>query len=551
MIAPAPHRARASLDRPRRRSAGRRRNSRRAVSDVVATILILALTVTLFASIFAFVGSFPQPPPQNVNQFQASLVLTSNKTYISGITIEHLAGPSIPGSDHVFLESAHTPKNWQFKISGGIPVYWGLSGNTSGTTWSFGQVWSTTFPHIVMVPDNITLYISTPYQLLYSTVLPGITITTPPAILNSGVNPSPVTIGEKFTVWASLGGTLSGLTATVNLAGIPGLSGNQTLTLAASGLYTYATTAGPTTAGTWYAVIYVSNSLGQLASTSVPVVVPSTGGSSPSQLTVSVGMSPQPPSVPLQTGTAYFWATITYTGSSTAKTCVNFTVVNHFAGHVKQASDYANSTLAGNGAGATTCDPITGPTTLTIYSSSTYSLTGLVSGSIVTVTAHETSTALGTASGSTVFDLSNVLGSEAYFTTTSTGGGGGSSPTGKVTTFSHSCVTSNNCPYLYYQLYDNFTTGLGGPGTAFTFAGAIYANSTTGGFTKSYTISTTLTAGASGVNVITDPAGTTTRFPLPGGSTGTIYNIVMYLKVTNTGGAVVGYLYTHFSITLT
>jgi len=39
------------------------------VSDVVATILLLALTVTLFASIFAFVTSFPSPPAQNSNQF--------------------------------------------------------------------------------------------------------------------------------------------------------------------------------------------------------------------------------------------------------------------------------------------------------------------------------------------------------------------------------------------------------------------------------------------------------------------------------------------------
>jgi len=540
-------RARAS---PRRRihhgPTGRRR-SRRGVSDVVATILILALTVTLFASIFAFVGSFPAPPPQNVNQFQASLVYTTNQSYISGLKIDHLAGPSVSGTNHVYLESSTHEPNWQFSVSGGIPIYWGLSPNSSSTSWNFGQYWSTTFTKLIKVPDNITIYVLTPNQLLYSVVLPGLVIDTPPAILSSGISPSTLSLDEGFEVYASLGGTLTGLSAKVNLGAIPGLTGNKTLTLQTSGLYTYSSTSGPTESGTWYALIYVTNIDGQVASTTVPVVVSSSsggGGGSGSTLSVSVGMTPAPSNSPAQTGSSYFWATVSYTGSNTAKTCINFTAVNHFSGREKASSDYQNTSYAGNGAGATTCETITGPTTLTIYSATEFNLAGLVSGSAVTVTASETSNSLGTASGTLFFDVSSVaIGGYGYFTTSSSG-----ATSGNETSFSHSCATAgagrtSNCPYLYYDLWDHWTAGP----SSLTFTGGIYVNSTTGGYTYSKTFSTSITSGSAS---LVDPAGTTTRWPIPGGASGTIYNIILVAEVLS-GTTVIGYLYDHVTITLT
>src|SRR5690242_5637212 len=93
-----------------RRRKGRGRWVDRAVSDVIATILLLALTVTLFASIFFFVNTFPSPPPQENNQFTSSLTYSgASGNTISTVQITHLAGPPIPGADLVYITSSAHP----------------------------------------------------------------------------------------------------------------------------------------------------------------------------------------------------------------------------------------------------------------------------------------------------------------------------------------------------------------------------------------------------------------------------------------------------------
>jgi len=114
---------------------------RRAVSDVIATILLLALTVVLFSSIFAFVTSFPSPPAQNTTNFSAALALTQNQTYVAGIQITHLAGPSIPGSSLVYFKSATHPQAPEFLNP--IKASVGLGG---AVTWNLGQTFNYSFP---------------------------------------------------------------------------------------------------------------------------------------------------------------------------------------------------------------------------------------------------------------------------------------------------------------------------------------------------------------------------------------------------------------------
>ena len=114
----------------------RHRAGRRGVSDVVATILLLALTVTLFASIFAFVTQFPPPPSQNNNQFQASLIYTSSGLNITTIQIVHLAGPSVPGIGQIYLKSATQPNAPEFTSP--LDPYTVSSGIGGAGTWNLG-----------------------------------------------------------------------------------------------------------------------------------------------------------------------------------------------------------------------------------------------------------------------------------------------------------------------------------------------------------------------------------------------------------------------------
>jgi hypothetical protein len=265
------------------RMGGRTRawRSRRAVSDVVATILLLALTVTLFASIFAFVTSFPPPPSQNSNQFQATLSIGPNASSpgdseVTSVNILHLAGPAVLAGAVVYLKSAVNPKGPEFTlpyslVAGGIPA---------GKTWSLGQSWvlSSNFTggNHPALPDNITVYIVQSTSLLFSVVLPGQVISPPPSFLAVGTTPSVPVVGGAFLISATVSGTISSVTVT--LSGLPGSFSSTPITMnnPTSGLYTWSVPAGQTTAsGNYYVFLTATNTVLKTTTTAVPVDITS------------------------------------------------------------------------------------------------------------------------------------------------------------------------------------------------------------------------------------------------------------------------------------
>jgi Archaeal Type IV pilin, N-terminal len=280
---------RQSRANPRRRTGMRRR--RRAVSDVVATILLLALTVTLFAAIFAFVTSFPAPPAQNSNQFQASFTYASNQSYITNLNILHLAGPAVPGNGLIYLKSATFPTAPAFKNP--IPVSWGIHNATP--VWNLGQTWAWKFPtgQLPSAQDNITVYVVSNSQLIFSVVLPGQNIAVPPTIVAGGVTPTIPVLGSTFTVWAVIAGSPGANSVYVNLAGVPGLTATpQKMSLNSQGQWQLVVTSSlglTTTNGTFYAFVNASNSKGPASGAILITIAAGTPF-----LTVSVAPSVQP-----------------------------------------------------------------------------------------------------------------------------------------------------------------------------------------------------------------------------------------------------------------
>jgi hypothetical protein len=187
---------------------------------VVATILLLGLTVTLFAMLFFFVTKFPiAPQAQALTEFQASLQLTANGSYISGVTIVPVAGPSVPGLDMVWFKGA-TAGNPSFSTP--FTVSSGIGGNS---TWGLGQAWVHTFSNPRPQLQNLTIYVASPTQLLYTATLPGQSYNLPLMVSRAWANPASPLVGAPFTVYAVFGGTnvtFGPGQPTVNLALIPG-----------------------------------------------------------------------------------------------------------------------------------------------------------------------------------------------------------------------------------------------------------------------------------------------------------------------------------------
>ena len=269
----------------RRRARARRRAARRAVSDVIATILLLALTVVLFASIFFFVSSFPSPPAQNSNQFQAQIIPAANGTgtMALAISILHLAGPPVQPTAYIYLKSAVYPLAPEFAS----PYNFSQGGLSAHKVWNLGQTWylSTNFtgtcgaaPSIChpILPDNITVYIIQSSTLLFSVVLPGTVLNQPPAYLAVGTTPASPAVGEAFTISAQITQLVSTNSVTISVAGLP-LSVQPSTTpkmTYSNGVWVYNELAGnTTTSGTFYAFITATTTAGKTGTSAVPVVI--------------------------------------------------------------------------------------------------------------------------------------------------------------------------------------------------------------------------------------------------------------------------------------
>jgi flagellin-like protein len=262
---------------------GRALRSRRAVSEVIATILLLGLTVVLFSSIFAWVSAFPHPPASNSNQFQARLTVSPNGTgtggYITAISITHLAGPPVSSLTSIYLRSQLYPTSSQY-----TGTYTLAMGNISSPTWNLGQTWLLTsfvptgspcpapclpFAYSGAQPDTITVYIYYDYNVLFSVSLPVAATTQTFAFLSEGTTPAAPVIGGPFTIWAAIQGVVpgGGTSVTATLSGLPGLSADVVpvaMTYSATtGLWTYSIALGTTTAaGTYYVPITATTTAG-------------------------------------------------------------------------------------------------------------------------------------------------------------------------------------------------------------------------------------------------------------------------------------------------
>ena len=537
--------------RARRRSW--RAARRRGVSDVVATILLLGLTVTLFSAIFAFVTRFPAPPAQSVNQFTASLVTTT--TTITQLRILQTGGPLVPENDHIYLVSSRAVTNWQFTQAAGIPVAWGTGNSTRG--WGTGQYWSTTFNPAIKIPTNLTVYVVSPTNLLFSTTVPGTTPNVPAVVTNTYTIPANPALKAGFEIIADVSGTSANLQFNVSLSLIPGLAalGTPALTYSAANNYWYYNVpAGDTTTnGTYLAFIQGTNTVTHVkVSGSVTITIggsgASGGGGSSSSLSVVVGMSMQPPpSNP--TLSAYFWAAVTEAGTSTGNVNVTFWINQtvsggHFAAKGTNCKIYGTATTA-----------LKGPGEVTIYSTSQFPATTAACGGagatvenwlfgstvLVTAVAVGSSGITGGALGKTTF-TSPATVTGAVCASSSTTACGGSAIASFIHYTGHNGCTTSTCPYLVVTVTNGYSSSVFSGGVS--VSGTVYANTSGhpyGGFAvAAFTVAASSTGGESATTGMTN-----NRWLAQYAGT---YTIVAFLTIS-VGGSVIGYVYATGTVT--
>ena len=288
------------------------------MSDVIGTILLLALTVTLFSSIFLFVDNFPRPPAQPASQFSATLVYGgASGGFITAVDVLHLAGPTLTGNGvQFYLSSSKNPSAFHSPFT----VAQGLNGSTS---WNLGQTWALNISSYgIISTDSLTISIVSTTELLFRVTLPGSQPALPPQFVQDGINPGAPTVGSAFTVYVQIvDPQLKSYSVYANLSQVPGtgLPTKDLMTYSSTtGLYTLSVPNGASGAGTYYIFVNASDTNALANSIAIPLTV-GVGAVPPSGIALAV--SP----FPVVNGTAEtIYATVQNAANSAGTVTVTF-----------------------------------------------------------------------------------------------------------------------------------------------------------------------------------------------------------------------------------
>lgn len=282
--------------------------------------------MTLFASIFFFVNTFPRPPPQPANQFQAYLGYggpLGNK--ILSVSVLHLAGPTVTGPTTaqaaVYLQSSAKPT----AFSGPFTLASGLNGST---VWQLGQTWKENLTsYALTIPDNLTLSIIWNSQLIFRVTLPGANPNIPPEFISAGTTPAEPFVGQSFQVFAQItDDDLNPNSVFVNLSQIPGNSGSglhKMVFIPATGLWVYNVTSGAKSAATFFVFINATDLVSQQNSVAFPVTVSAGGTTGGSAFAVLLSSSA---TLPVNRTALTLKAFVTNTLNSSQLVSVSFSV---------------------------------------------------------------------------------------------------------------------------------------------------------------------------------------------------------------------------------
>ncbi|MCX8174311.1 MAG: VWA domain-containing protein, partial [Thermoplasmata archaeon] len=177
------------------------RENESGISEVVATLLVLVITVALFSSIFAWINALPPPMSKTYTEFSAKLdAVYAGGNYTFYVNITHAGGePLYASATTILISIENFSQTFTLSLNDG-----NKDGTLTDGVWQPGEVWrwnstptyNATSTVIVQIIDRVK------NLLVWSNILYPQATQIPPAILERGITPDPVGVGGKFKVWA-------------------------------------------------------------------------------------------------------------------------------------------------------------------------------------------------------------------------------------------------------------------------------------------------------------------------------------------------------------
>jgi hypothetical protein len=176
------------------------RNSKKGVSDIIANILILAITVTLFSSIMIFVGQMPSPQENTYADFTPSVEYLPSTTEVQ-VNLTHKGGQELISNDTGLWFFVNDTKYI-------IPSTQLVSG--VGDRWAIGETFSYKYdasldPNMYKLRISVIITDKEKNSLVFSANVVGSgTVNTAPIIGARGTTPSPTYEGSDFSFYAQV-----------------------------------------------------------------------------------------------------------------------------------------------------------------------------------------------------------------------------------------------------------------------------------------------------------------------------------------------------------
>lgn len=170
------------------------RRCKRAVSDVIGNLLILAITVTLFSSIMYYVGTMPEPQDNTFADISYEISEVSGGA--RWIYLTHEGGQTLYNSS----------TNFYIYTDGTNLIYTNMSASV-GDEWTAGEVWSY---HLTGITEDTTVSImivdTDNNVIVWQTDLIGgmFSGSYAPIITVRGTTPSPIVDSSLFTFFVSV-----------------------------------------------------------------------------------------------------------------------------------------------------------------------------------------------------------------------------------------------------------------------------------------------------------------------------------------------------------